>query len=91
MNLLAPASVGLLLAALATVQGVELPCTTLAATDGCIECMGAATPQQCYLCSHKQLPVYDRGIITSVSEVQGERPRGAATGGRIRAICARKR
>jgi hypothetical protein len=70
MKPLALASAGLLLAALASAQAVPLPCSTLTSIGGCIECMGAVTLQRCYLCSHKHLPIYDRGIIKSVSELQ---------------------
>ena len=71
MEPLALASLGLLLAALVSAQPVALPCgQRLTSIDGCIECMGAATPQRCYLCSHRHLPVYDSGIVTSVSGLQ---------------------
>ena len=90
MKPLALASAGLLLAALASAQAVPLPCSTLTSIGGCIECMGATKPQRCYLCSHKHLPVYDRGIIKSVSDMQDrglpatERRLGCATCARLR-------
>lgn len=74
MQLVVLASLGLLLAALASAQSVVLPCSKKTGIAGCIECL-AANPRRCYLCSHAHLPVHKYGLIASVGDGRGGRGR----------------